>query len=348
MKGENITIYDIANEAGVSPATVSRIMNGTANVAAEKRERVKTVMDKYSFVPSAVAKNLSSRESKTLGILLSDIRNPFYSSFYVALEVAAVRRGYNVILCNALNDEDIEKQQLEMLVNKGVDVIIACGGRTDTLVPDDDQVAFMNAVAQKVPVVVVGTANYFPCSRITTDIRPAMEALMGYLIGLGHRDFAILGGLSSKTPTREKQELFQEILKRNGLNCREEWIVETPNYQVSDGYEAGKRFFRRQELPTAILGMNESIALGIIRAASEANLRVPEDLSVVGFDNTYMAELCTPPLTSAGCMYDEYGETLMELVYRIVTEHEIQPMVTVSSGLTVRKSCAKPAIRKMI
>lgn len=342
MKNESVTIYDIAREAGVSPATVSRIINGTVHVTAEKRGRVEAVMKKHSFVPNALAKGLSGHESKTIGVLLSDIRNPFYSSFYVGLETAAVQRGYNAVLCNALNDEEIEKQQVEALANKGVDIIIICGGRTDTVEPDDDQISLMNYAAEKKPVIVVGEADYFPCSRIKTDNRPAMEALMGYLIGLGHRDFAMIGGSSRKTPTRDKQTLFREILERNGLPCQEDWIVETPGYTLADGYDAGKKLFRRPQQPTAILGMNESVALGIMRAAAEAGVSIPEDISIAAFDNTFLSEICTPVLTSAGCMYDEYGEVLMELVCKVLADPKIYREVSVPAGLTVRKSCAKP------
>lgn len=342
MKNDNVTIYDIAREAGVSPATVSRIINGTANVKAEKRERVQAVMDKHIFVPNALAKGLSSRESKTICVLLSDIRNPFYSSVYLGLETAAVKYGYNAVLCNALNDEEVEKQQLEMMSSRRVDLIVICGGRTDTVTPDDNQIAFMNQIAERVPIVVAGTADYFPCSTIRIDNRPAMEALMGYLIGLGHRDFALIGGLAANTPTSEKRGLFRNILHREGLTCNEKWIIETPSYEIADGYEAAKKLFRSPNPPTAILGINEFVALGIMQAAADAGLNVPHDISVAGFDNTFLAKLPTPTLTSAGCMYDEYGEVLMELIRKVIANPQERLLSMVPSGLTVRKSCAAP------
>ena len=118
MKSDSITIYDLAREAGVSPATVSRVLNNTARVKQEKRDKVMALVQKYNFVPSAVAQGLSNKITKTIGVLMSDVRNPFYSTLYVGIETAASGCGYNTILCNALNDPDIEYQHLEMLESK--------------------------------------------------------------------------------------------------------------------------------------------------------------------------------------------------------------------------------------
>lgn len=338
------TIYDIAAEAGVSPATVSRILNGTANVSREKRERVEAVIEKYEFVPNVRAKALSSKTSKMIGVLVADVRNPFYASFYVEFETAAIEQGYSVVLCNALNDENLEKEQLKMLAARNVDVIVICGGRTDTMTAGDEQVALMRQIAEKVPVIVTGNSGAFPCSKIYLDNKPAMEALMSYLIGLGHRDFAMIGGSHTKLPTFEKQNLLREILQRNDLPCRGEWLIETSHYGIQDGYEAAKKLFRRAELPSAVLGINELVTLGAMRAATEAGLRIPEDISFAGFDNTYLAEVSTPTMTSAGCWYDEFGAALMELVNKVVANPKEYYEISVSAGLVVRKSCGKPKI----
>lgn len=336
------TIYDIAAEAGVSPATVSRILNGTAKVSQDKRERVEEIIRKYEFVPNARAKALSSRTSKMIGVLVADVRNPFYASFYVEFETAAIAQGYSVVLCNAINDENLEKEQLKMMADRNMDVIVICGGRTDTLTPDDEQTVLMKKIADKVPVIVTGTGNSFPCSKITLDNRPAMEALMSYLIGLGHRDFAMIGGSHKKLPTYEKQSILREILNRNDLPCREDWFIETSHYGIQDGYEAGKKLFRREELPTAVLGINEMVTLGAMRAATEAGLRIPEDISFAGFDNTYLSEVSTPTITSVGCWYDEFGSALMELVNKVVESPEEHFETTVAAGVVMRKSCGKP------
>lgn len=342
MKNEKITIYDIAKEAGVSTATVSRILSGKNNVSHEKREKVLSLIEKHGFVPNALAQGLTTKESKTIGMLLSDIRNPFYASLHVGAETAAIREGYTVILCNSLNDDEVERQNLEMLVRKGVDVIFLSGGRVDTITPDEEQVKLMSKIAETTPLVVAGTADYFPCSRIGIDDRPGMEALMGYLIGLGHKRFALLGGTSIKSPTYKKQVLFQEILERNGLTYHPQWVIETEHYDVSDGYAAAKRLLRQHNLPTAILGINELTAVGAMRAITEAGYSIPEDFSVAGFDNTYLAEISSPTLTSAGCMYDEYGEELIDLVIQAAAKPGLYKNKNVPSGVTVRKSCAAP------
>jgi len=337
---DKVTIYDIAKEAAVSPATVSRIMTGSASVSPEKRERVTRLFKKYNFIPNQMARSLTIKKSKTIGMLLSDIRNPFYSELYVGVEMAAVQRGYNVILCNALNDDDIERRHMEMLLGKSVDVIFLCGGQTDNIKPSEKQMRIFSRAEGRVKIVVAGSADYYHCNRIKIDDAAGFRRLVDYLYGLGHRKFALIGGDKEKYPTAIKRDLFQEILREKNLPYREDWMLETPRYGTVDGYEAAMRLLRRSELPTAILGINELVATGIAKAASELGLNVPADLSVAAFDNTYLADMYSPTLTSVGCDYEEYGERLLDLLMDTLEKGTVDQSVLVSSRLSIRNSCA--------
>ena len=339
MKNNTITIYDIAREAQVSPATVSRILSGNARVSQEKKERVEKLVKKYSFVPNAMAQGLSTKESKSIGMLLSDVRNPFYSSLFVGIEKAAVRRGYNVILGNSLSNDEVEYRNMEMLVSKGVDVIILSGGQADTISPDSKQIERMNNMAKKTPVIVAGTADYFPCSKIKIEDSTGFNNLLDYLLKMGHRKFALLGGIATKSPTHYKQELFKSYLKRNAIPIKDEWIIQTDHYGLEDGYKAAKHLITCSEIPDTVIGINEFVALGAMRAFYEAGYNIPKDISLAGFDNTYLSEISTPRLTSAGCNYDEYGEILMDLVFQVTMSEKRNQNVIVPTRLTVRDSC---------
>lgn len=337
---DNITIYDIAKEAEVSPATVSRIMTGSASVSPEKRERVTKLVKKYNFIPNQMARGLTIKKSKTIGMLLSDIRNPFYSELYVGVEMAAVKRGYNVILCNALNNDDIERRHMEMLLGKNVDVIFLCGGETDNIKPSEKQLRLFSRAEGRVKIVVAGSADYYRCNRIKIDDAAGFSGLIDYLYDLGHRKFALIGGDKNKYPTAIKRNLFEKILQRKNLSFQQEWIMETPHYDTMDGYEAGMRLLRRKALPTAVLGINELVATGVAKAAAELGMDVPGDLSLAAFDDTYLAEMSSPALTSVGCDYEEYGETLLDLLIDTLERDTVDQVVAVSSKLSIRNSCA--------
>ena len=343
MKRTSITIYDLAREAGVSPATVSRVLNNSAHVKKEKRDRVMELVEKYKFVPNAVAQGLSNKNTKTIGVLMSDIRNPFYSTIYVGIETAAIACGYNAILCNALNDPAIEYQHLEMLESKNTDVILLLGGGADDMPPSLEYQQLVHRIMQNTPVVFASEPNFFDTCRLLINDRPGIEALMSYLLNLGHNKFALVGGISTISPTYNKQKMISEILERNNLPQDENWIIETQRYEVDDGYQAGKKLFQRplEEIPTAIIGINEMVALGVMQAAEEAGLRIPEDISVAGFDNTYLSKICTPSLTCVGCAYDIYGEKLMELVKKLVQDPSYREVAMIPSVLAVRYSCGQ-------
>lgn len=343
MKRDSITIYDLAREAGVSPATVSRVLNNSARVKKEKRDRVMELVEKYKFVPSAVAQGLSNKNTKTIGVLLSDVRNPFYSTLYVGLETAAIGCGYNTVLCNALNDPDIEYQHLEMLESKNVDVILLLGGGADDMPPSVEYRQLVQRIIQKTPVIFASEPNSFDACRLLMNDRPGTEALLAYLFGLGHKKFALVGGLPTISPTFVKRQMISEILERNHLPQEENWIIDTQQYEVDDGYQAGKKLFKRplKELPTAIIGINEMVTLGLMRAAEEAGLRVPEDISFAGFDNTFLSKVCMPSLTCVGCMYDVYGEKVMDLVKKLIRDPNHREVAMIPCGLTVRRSCGQ-------
>ena len=134
MKPKNVTIYDIAKESGVSPATVSRVLTNNAKVSEEKRERVQQVIDKYNFKPNVLAKELSNARRQVIGMITADIRNPFYSELFVACEEVADQRGYTLLVCDGFSDRSREKRQLTKLANEKVDAVIQIGGAVDDLV----------------------------------------------------------------------------------------------------------------------------------------------------------------------------------------------------------------------
>ena len=164
-KDKALTIYDIAKEAGVSAATVSRVLTNSANVRKEKRDKVQNLIEKYNFMPNAMARGLSDNKSKAIGIVAADIRNPYYSEVFVACENAAREAGYTTLLCNSLGITEREEMHLEMLQQQRVDAIIQLGGRADDLVSNGEYVEKVKQIIPNIPLVV--TVNW--------TVRPVMR-----------------------------------------------------------------------------------------------------------------------------------------------------------------------------
>ena len=156
MEKGTISIYTIAREAGVSPATVSRVLNGSAKVSEEKRIRVQSLIEKYSFTPNALARGLSNVETKVIGLMVSDIRNPFYATLVVECEKAANERGYLMMLCNSLGSNEMELYYLEKFNSQQVDAVIQIGGKVDELISDTGYVEHVNKIASSMPVLING------------------------------------------------------------------------------------------------------------------------------------------------------------------------------------------------
>jgi DNA-binding LacI/PurR family transcriptional regulator len=290
-----VTIYDIAKEAGVSPATVSRVLTNNARVSDEKRMVVEGLIEKYGFHPNAVARGLSTT-TKTLGIMIADIRNPYYASLAVECEKAANERGYLVILCNMLNDNAIEDAYLEKLYAQRVEAIIQIGCRVDDLVPDPAYIEHINRITRRIPFISTGKLTGTDSYSLRIDGIKAMKLIMDYLVGLGHRDIAFFGGAKRVLSTYEKWQQYIYLLGVHGLNFREDYVQEW-DYSEAGGYGCMKRLLQCKPIPTAAIAVNDYSAVGAMRAAAEAGLSIPEDLSLISFDNTFLSEVVQPKLT---------------------------------------------------
>lgn len=336
-----ITIYDIAKEAGVSAATVSRVLTNSTNVRAEKREKVLRLVEKYNFKPNALAKGLADTKSKIIGILVADIRNPFYAELFISCEKAAKDAGYTVLLCNSFNELEQEVLLLEKLQEQRVDAIIQIGGRVDDLITDVSYAAKVNQIMTTVPVVVTGKLEGTRCRMVRIDASRAMDLLMEHLLGLGHQKIALVGGNLKVLSTFEKFVCYQETLKRNGIEFVPELVEENGTYTAQSGYELMTRVFARGVVPTAVIAINDFAAAGVMRCIQERGYRIPEDISLVSYDNTQMADLLIPRLTSIDYDYESFGKKLVETAIAAMNAETGEQLQTVTPHLVIRESSGK-------
>ena len=336
-----ITIYDIAKEAGVSPSTVSRVLTNNANVRKEKKEKVLALIEKYNFKPNVLARGLADTKTRTIGILAADVRNPYYASLYVACEQAAKEMGYTVILCNFLSDPMEERRLLEALEEQKVDAIIQFGGRVDDLVTNEDYIDIINTLQEKVPVVITGKLDGTRCHAVRVDAMKAMDLLMEHLFSLGHERIALVGGRNSVLSTFEKKQRYKQIMKARGIELDPALVDGEGDYDFDTGHRVMSKMLDEGVNPTAVVAINDFAAIGVMRCIKERGLRVPEDIAIVSYDNTYMAEMVHPKITSIDYNYEEYGRNLISTAIRLSQGEEVEALKMVTPTLVVRASSCK-------
>jgi|ASRN01.1.fsa_nt_gi LacI family transcriptional regulator len=337
IEGKAITIYDIAKEAGVSPATVSRVLTNKTNVSQKKKDKVQALINKYDYRPNALARGLSDTKSKVIGIIAADIRNPFYAEVFVACEIAAKEAGYTVLLCNSFGLTELEEEQLDMLQQQKVDVIIQLGGRADDLISDQEYVEKVNSINKYIPMVVTGKLEGTQCYQVQIDAEKAAELVLEHLIGMGHKKIVLMGGRKTVVSTYAKYQEYKKILQKYSIDFHEDNVIEG-NYDYDTGYASMNQLIDKKNLPTAVVAINDFLAAGVIRSLHEHGYVIPDDISVVSYDNVYIANMLTPKLTSVDYNYEDFGKALVETAISIVEKKQKPLLQKVIPTLVIRES----------
>lgn len=350
---KTVTVYDIAREANVSVATVSRVLNNTAPVKKATRDRIMELIHKHQFQPNALARSLLKKETGMIGIILPDITNPFFPAVLAGVEQEARSRGYTFFLCDTVStnrdsaDQYVrESQYLSLLMEKQVDGIIMIGGRINLARPDKEMVQEVVEAGKRVPILLLnGNLPGGGLYRIYTDETEGAELATQHLIELGHRDIAFVGGYRHMSNTIQRQQGFTKTMRRHGLHVRREWILDG-GFSVESGKALMERLLRGSERPTAVFCANDLVAIGALKTAHKAGLRVPEDLSLVGFDDIPYASNSIPELTSVSLKCHELGRTSAELLHRLITRDKVKKNTKLRPELIVRESTAPPGNRR--
>lgn len=333
-----VTIYDIAKEAGVSTATVSRVLSGNTGVKKDKRDKVMSLVEKYHYKPNALARGLVDTKSKVIGIITADIRNLFYSQMYVSCEMAAQKKGYTVLLCNSFGRLEQEERQLEKLLEQRVDAIILLGGSADGTRPDDRFLSKMGQINRNIPIILAEKVEKLDCHVVRINAEKTMDIVLEYLMERKHRKIAFLGGRDNVISTVTKIRRYQEILERCGIPYDERLVGKNGTYDWDTGYSQMNELYSQNILPTAVIAVNDFAALGVMRSISEHGMRIPEDVSVVSYDNTYITELYVPRITSIDYNYDLFGHKLVEAAVAAAEGREIPHLQSIEPRLVVRDS----------
>lgn len=329
----NITIYDVAREAGVSMATVSRVVNGNPNVKPTTRKKVLDAIDRLGYRPNAVARGLASKRTTTVGVIIPDISNIFFSELARGIEDIATMYKYNIILCNSDQNKEKEIHLINTLLEKQVDGILFMGGE---ITPEHEDVFFKSPV----PIVLPATVDrnkQFPSVNIDYE-QGAYDAVHSF-IEQGHRKIAILSGTLEDPVNRHlKFAGYKRALSEASIPLVDEYVIEGDNTYDS-GIDAADTLLDLGEKPTAIFATTDEMALGVIHGIQDKGYHVPDDVEVIGFDNTRLATMVRPTLTSVVQPMYDIGAVSMRLLTKYMNKEEVaEHVVTLPHRIEYRDS----------
>jgi LacI family transcriptional regulator len=331
-----VTIKDVARESGVNVSTVSRALNGEYGVHSTTREHVMTIAQRLGYRPNRVARGLVTGKSHTLGLVISDIRNPFFAEVARGAEDAAYRAGYDVVLCNS--DLDPEKQlgYVQSLLEKRVDGILM--NSVASLTRGQQQ----RLVGMGVPIVLLnrGAARH-AFSTVSADNGAGGALAADYLWDLGHRRIAHLTGPRHHGNMTDRERGFVRALGAAGIPVQP--VVLHGKNNFAGGVELARKLLGEHGEITAIFAGSDAMAFGVMRALMDAGRRIPQDVSVVGFDNVEMASIAHPPLTTIHQPKYEIGQAAVEILLRMAQgkENQVAEHRLFGVHLIERESCAK-------
>src|SRR5690606_10482358 len=327
------TIRDVARRAGVSVSTVSHVINGTRVVLPETKSRVLEAMQALNYTPNRLARSLRNRQTATIGVLLPNSANPYFAEVLLGIETACFDLGYNVIIGNAIDDPEREQLYLKVLLSRQVDgvILISTGAYQESL---------ELLRAYNTPFVLVDRASMLPDSdEIVTDNYVGGALATRYLLDLGHTRIGCITVPSTLTPSADRVTGYYDTLRSAGITPDPALIL-AGDFQPESGYAACQKLLRLKDPPTAIFACNDLMAIGALRAIHEAGASVPDDISLVGYDDIPLASFIVSTLTTVAQPSRELGQmAVRRLVQRLQNPELPAERSVLPVSLVVRDSC---------
>ena len=327
----NVTIKDVAREAGFSVATVSRVLNNSGPVRVETRRRIEEVADRLNYTPNVAARSLITRKTLTIGVLLPDLYGEFFSEVIRGIDRAARTGGYHLLVSGSHND----RQEIQAAVQ-------AMHGRVDGLIvmsPGLEPRAMVAGLPRRLPFVLLNCdlgENGFDA--VNVDNYGGAKEMVRHLLGLGHTRVAIISGARDNSDARERLRGYRDAIAEAGIEMSVELQVEG-DFTESSGHRAAGRLLELDPLPTAVFASNDSMAIGALSAFREAGVDVPEEMAVAGFDDIPIARYVSPPLSSVHVPIRGLGVRAVERLLESMADGRERTVEILPTRLVVRESC---------
>ncbi|KGQ67724.1 substrate-binding domain-containing protein [Gallibacterium anatis] len=328
------TMKDIARIAKVSTSTVSHVINNTRYVSDEIREKIMKVVNELNYTPSAVARSLKVKETKTLGMLVTATSNPFFAEVVSGVEQYCNQHHYNLIISSIDGNEQRLQQNIQTLIQKQVDGLL--------LMYSDTRHAMVEQLNLNLPIVVM---DWWPTELNADKIYENSEfgayLATKTLIEQGHKNIAIITGKLDKSLAHNRLLGYQKALQDAHLPINPDWIIES-HFDFEGGVEGMKKLLQITPRPTAVFACSDTIAVGIYQVAWQQGLHIPQDISVIGYDNIMLAQYLTPPLTTIHQPKAELGKLAVETLLERIKSPDLEYKTTMlQPQLIWRASVAK-------
>ncbi len=329
------TIYDIAREAGVSATTVSKVINNKGRISEKTKNKIMQIIEEFHYQPNMLASAMKGKSTYTIALLIPDAANPIYAQYLKYIEEYGQELGFSVVMCSTGSDPEKEARHITLLKQKHVDgIIIASIFKNEPvlkqLIEEELPIVFVNFQRPELPVGSI-SGDDFLGGYMATD----------HLLSLGHRRIGIIAE-DATISGEERIKGYKKALENAGIEVDENLII-TINEPTIEGAEVhAKELLNNAQKPTAIFGCNDILAIGSMLAAKGLGIRIPDELSIIGFDNTIMCKIVEPQLSSVNIPINEMGKQAMELLaQQINKKNKMKQRISLLPELIIRQSTAK-------
>lgn len=333
-------INDVAEVAGVSIATVSHVINDTRYVSDEVKEKVKTAIANLGYMPSSIARGLAGKETKNIGVVFSDISNPFFTELYKGLESILSPEGYHLILANTGEQETNQEKTLQTLISRQIDGLI--------IAPTGHDSKMLNQIVETgIPIVFIDRdAPIEGVSKVFVENEIAAYQATTHLIEDGKSRIGIILGLPDVSTTQTRYEGYKNALRAMDIPFREEYVINGFS-KISGGYQAVKKLMKLKQPPDAILSINNLMTIGALHAIRELGLNCPKNVGLLGIDDHHWGDINNPPLTVIRQPTFDIGV----ISAKILLNNRSNPKITIKKlkcNLIIRGSCSEKCLKNYL
>lgn len=323
-------IQQVAEKAGVSVATVSRVLNQAASVSTKTRLKVENAIKELNYEPSMLGRNLRNSESRLLLVLLPSISNPFYTEIINGIQNTAIANSYNILLCETDSNPQRENIYFNMIKNKLADGVISMDPTVN--------MQKLTELAESHPVILCSEydeGGSIPF--VTIDSELAAYQAVKYLIRLGNKKIALINSDEKFLYARQRRSGYERALKEFNLPIREEWIYHTRDLEFQNGVQAMRMLLDLEEMPTAVFAVSDTLAIGALKGINGSGLHVPNDLAIIGFDNISFSNMTNPTLTTVSQPMYKMGVTAANMLIMSIKGEQVESVV-LDHDLIIRES----------
>jgi DNA-binding LacI/PurR family transcriptional regulator len=335
LEKTRVTLHDVATHAGVSHQTVSRVINKSGNVHPETRAKVEAAIEKLGYRPNMIARSMVSGNTRTLGCISPNLTNYIFTKIIESAQAEAQRQGFFILTGSASTIDDV-KPLLDELLNRRVDGLMILNPR------DDKRYRLLEPLSEKgVPIIYLkNTSTNQKISSVNCDDQKGGYLATKHLIDLGHTAIATISGLRNEECSSDRLHGYHQALEEAGISPNNELLVEG-NWTAQSGINAVEKLNTYKRNFSAIFAQNDQMALGAIRGLRKEGFKIPEDYSVIGYDDIPLAAIFDPPLTTIRQPLDEFGEQAAEIIIRVIKDPNKKAVqVRLSPTLIKRKTSA--------